>query len=120
LRFTIILLSSAVYRHLTAAAAARAGEAGRGFAVVAQEVRELAQRFASVTLNDKAQTLRALVALFRTSHGTQDNATAPRAAAQQMRAPAPARRAPSTPPARKAQPQTQGANALARDDWEEF
>jgi methyl-accepting chemotaxis protein len=47
LRFTIILLSSAVYRHMTAAAAARAGEAGRGFAVVAQEVRELAQRSAS-------------------------------------------------------------------------
>jgi methyl-accepting chemotaxis protein len=65
-------------------------------------------------------TLKALVARFRTSHGTQDNATAPRATAQQMRAPAPARRAPSTPPARKAQPQTQGANALARDDWEEF
>jgi methyl-accepting chemotaxis protein len=73
---------------------------------------------ASVTLNDEAQTLRALVARFSTSHGTQDNAATLRATAQQMRAPAPARR--PAPPARRAQSQTQGANALARDDWEEF
>ncbi|CAN7153417.1 methyl-accepting chemotaxis protein [Rhizobium rhizogenes] len=73
---------------------------------------------ASVTLNDEAQTLRALVARFSTSHGTQDNAATLRATVQQMRAPAPARR--PAPPARRAQSQTQGANALARDDWEEF
>ncbi|MQB44338.1 methyl-accepting chemotaxis protein [Rhizobium sp. ICMP 5592] len=77
---------------------------------------------ASVALNDEAQTLRGLVSRFRTSHGTQDNAATLRATAQQMLAPAPvpARRAPPAPPARKTQPQTQGANALARDDWEEF
>ncbi|QND49397.1 hypothetical protein HB780_28215 [Rhizobium lusitanum] len=110
---------------------------------MAQEVPELAQRSASAAkeinsaVNQMDQvtqqnapmveettaasvTLKALVTRFRASHGTQDKATALRATAQQMRAPAPARRAPSTPPARKAQPQTQGANALARDDWEEF
>lgn len=149
MRFTIILLSSAVYRRLTAADALPARPAG-GFAVVVQEVRELAQKSASaakeinsavnqmdqvtqqntamveettaasVTLNDEAQTLKALVARFRTSHDTQDNAEALLAATQRMRAPAPARHAPSTLPARKARPQTQGANALARDDWEEF
>jgi hypothetical protein len=41
---------------------------------VAQEVRELAQRSASVTLNDEAQTLKALVSRFRTSHGTAPDA----------------------------------------------
>ncbi|ACM25308.1 methyl-accepting chemotaxis protein [Rhizobium rhizogenes K84] len=76
---------------------------------------------ASVALNDEAQTLRALVARFRTSHGGQDNASALRAAAQQMRTPAQAHRtSPAAAPTRKARPQTQGANALARDDWEEF
>ncbi|NTF79860.1 HAMP domain-containing protein [Rhizobium rhizogenes] len=76
---------------------------------------------ASMALNDEAQTLRALVARFRTSHGTQDNASALRAAGQQMRTPAQAHRtSPAAAPTRKARPQTQGANALARDDWEEF
>jgi len=74
---------------------------------------------ASVTLNDEAQTLKALVARFRTSHGGQDNGSALRATAQQMRAPA-HRAAPAATLARKARPQTQGANALAQDEWEEF
>jgi methyl-accepting chemotaxis protein len=75
----------------------------------------------SVTLAEEAQTLKTLVARFRTSYGTQDNAGALRAAAQQMRAPAPARRAsPAPAPVRKPRPQTHGANALAQDAWEEF
>ena len=76
---------------------------------------------ASVTLNDEAETLKTLVARFRTSHNGRDNASALRATAQQMRAPAPAaRRTPPASPTRRAQPQTQGANALARNEWEEF
>jgi methyl-accepting chemotaxis protein len=76
---------------------------------------------ASVALNDEAQTLKALVSRFRiSSQGRQPVAAATlRAAAQQMRAPAPARRA-APAPARRPQPQTQGATALAQDDWEEF
>jgi methyl-accepting chemotaxis protein len=71
----------------------------------------------SVTLAEEAQSLKTLVARFRTSHRVQDNANVLRAAAQQMRAPVSPRRA---APARKAQPQTHGATALAQDDWEEF
>ncbi|MFB2565777.1 methyl-accepting chemotaxis protein [Rhizobium sp. IMFF44] len=76
----------------------------------------------SVALAEEAQSLRALVARFRTARAVSDNASALRATAQQMRAPAAPRRAAPTAasPARKAIPQTQGANALARDDWEEF
>ena len=76
----------------------------------------------SVTLAEEAQTLKTLVARFRTSYGgTQDNAGALRAAAQQMRAPVATRRAsPAPAPARKPRPQTQGATALAQDAWEEF
>ncbi|MFS8046860.1 methyl-accepting chemotaxis protein [Rhizobium sp. BR 314] len=76
----------------------------------------------SVTLAEEAQTLRGLVARFRTSHSAQDSAAALRAAAQQMRAPVSSRRAaaPAPAPARRAQPQTHGATALAQDDWEEF
>jgi methyl-accepting chemotaxis protein len=75
----------------------------------------------SVTLAEEAQTLKTLVARFRTSYGTQDNAGALRAAAQQMRAPVSSRRAsPAPAPVRKPRPQTQGANALAQDAWEEF
>ncbi len=76
----------------------------------------------SVALAEEAQTLRTLVARFRTARAVQENASALRATAQQMRAPAAPRRAaaPVAAPARKAAAQTQGANALARDDWEEF
>ena len=76
----------------------------------------------SVALAEEAQSLRALVARFRTARAVQDNASALRATAQQMRAPVAPRRAPApaAAPARKAVPQTQGANALAQDDWEEF
>jgi methyl-accepting chemotaxis protein len=76
----------------------------------------------SVALAEEAQSLRTLVARFQTARAVQDNAGALRAAAQQMRAPAAPRRpaAPASAPARKAVPQTQGANALAQDDWEEF
>ena len=77
----------------------------------------------SVTLAEEAQTLRGLVARFRTSHSVQDNAGALRAAAQQMRTPVASRSraaAPAAAPMRKAQPQTHGATALAQDDWEEF
>lgn len=77
---------------------------------------------ASVTLNDEAQTLKALVARFRISaQASRNNTASLHAAAQQMRAPAPARRAPApSMPARKQQPLVHGANALAQDDWEEF
>ena len=76
----------------------------------------------SVALAEEAQSLRTLVARFRTARAIQENASALRATAQQMRAPAAPRRAapPVAAPARKAIPQTQGANALAQDDWEEF
>ncbi|MDR6898737.1 methyl-accepting chemotaxis protein [Rhizobium miluonense] len=76
----------------------------------------------SVALAEEAQSLRTLVARFRTARAAQENASALRATAQQMRAPvAPRRAAPTAAsPARKAIPQTQGANALAQDDWEEF
>ncbi len=76
----------------------------------------------SVALAEEAQSLRTLVARFRTARAAQENASALRATAQQMRAPAAPRRAPApaAAPARKSVPQTQGANALAQDDWEEF
>ncbi|WP_454847991.1 methyl-accepting chemotaxis protein [Rhizobium binxianense] len=74
---------------------------------------------ASVTLNDEAQTLKALVSRFRISG--QGNAAALRSAAQQMRAPAAAASAPRAAPApRRAVPQTHGSAALAQDSWEEF
>jgi methyl-accepting chemotaxis protein len=76
---------------------------------------------ASVTLNDEAQTLKALVARFRVSG--QGNAAALRSAAQQMRAPAVAALAPApraAPAPRRPVPQTQGSAALAQDNWEEF
>ncbi|MCZ3379755.1 methyl-accepting chemotaxis protein [Rhizobium sp. AG207R] len=76
----------------------------------------------SVALAEEAQSLRALVARFRTGRAAQDNASALRGTAQQMRAPVTPRRpaAAVSAPARKAIPQTQGANALAQDEWEEF
>jgi methyl-accepting chemotaxis protein len=76
---------------------------------------------ASVALNDEAQTLKALVARFRVSGQGGQNAAALRAAAQQMRAPTAAlRKARAVAPARKPQPQSHGATALAQDEWEEF
>ncbi|KAA0700034.1 methyl-accepting chemotaxis protein [Neorhizobium sp. P12A] len=76
---------------------------------------------ASVALNDEAQTLKALVTRFRISGQGAQPIAALRAAAQQMRAPTPVRRAaPAPAPARRPQPQVQGATALAQDDWEEF
>jgi methyl-accepting chemotaxis protein len=72
---------------------------------------------ASVTLNDEAQTLKALVLRFRVSG--QANSAALRATAQHMRAPAapaPAYRAPA--PRRAAV--AHGSAAVAQDNWEEF
>ncbi|MDR7143567.1 methyl-accepting chemotaxis protein [Rhizobium sp. BE258] len=72
---------------------------------------------ASVTLNDEAQTLKALVLRFRVS-GQTDGA-ALRATAEHMRAPAapaPAYRAPA--PRRAAV--AHGSAAVAQDNWEEF
>jgi len=71
---------------------------------------------ASVTLNDEAQTLKALVLRFRVSG--QANSAALRATAEHMRAPvaAPAYRAPA--PRRAAV--SHGSAAVAQDNWEEF
>jgi methyl-accepting chemotaxis protein len=75
---------------------------------------------ASVTLNDEAQTLKQLVMRFRVSGA--GNAPALRSTAQQMRAPlaAPSYRQTTTPPPRRAVPQSHGSAALAQDNWEEF
>ncbi len=72
---------------------------------------------ASVTLNDEAQTLKALVTRFRVSG--QGNAAALRSTAQQMRAPAPTARA-AAPAPRRAVAQSRGSAAVAQDSWEEF
>ncbi|MGV2101423.1 methyl-accepting chemotaxis protein [Rhizobium sp. 21-4511-3d] len=71
---------------------------------------------ASVTLNDEAQTLKALVLRFRVSG--QANSAALRATAEHLRAPvaAPAYRAPA--PRRAAV--SHGSAAVAQDNWEEF
>ncbi|MFC5759909.1 methyl-accepting chemotaxis protein [Rhizobium sp. GCM10022189] len=74
---------------------------------------------ASVTLNDEAQTLKALVARFRVSG--QGSAAALRSTAQQMRAPAAAPAArPAAPAPRRAVAQSRGSAAVAQDNWEEF
>lgn len=75
---------------------------------------------ASVTLNSEAETLKSLVAGFAVSgdHSSQQlraTAAAMRAPAAPAQAHAPARAA--TP---RARPRTNGANALAQDDWTEF
>jgi methyl-accepting chemotaxis protein len=72
---------------------------------------------ASVTLNDEAQTLKALVLRFRVSG--QGNASALRAAAQQMRAPAPAASSYRAPAPRRAAV-AHGSAAVSQDSWEEF
>jgi len=77
---------------------------------------------ASVALNDEAQTLKGLAGRF--SVGAQQGSAGLRQVAQQMRSPVQTRQeAPVRKPiaaARRQQPQSQGATAVAESSWEEF
>jgi methyl-accepting chemotaxis protein len=73
---------------------------------------------ASVTLNDEAQTLKALVTRFRVSG--QGNAGALRSATQQMRTPAAPTPRSAAPAPRRAVAQSRSSAAVAQDSWEEF